>query len=1271
MPSTHSEPAAAVSGQPPEPISGLAISYPVQLPVSQRRADIAATIRDHQVVIVAGETGSGKTTQLPKICLELGRGRDGHVIGHTQPRRIAARTVAERIAEELGTQLGEHIGYKVRFTDRSSDRTAVKVMTDGILLAEMQRDRHLRRYDTIIIDEAHERSLNIDFILGYLKQLLPRRPDLKLIITSATIDPARFSAHFDDAPVIEVSGRMFPVEVRYRELEDDQPSGIVDAVKELLQEGPGDILVFCSGEREIRDAADALEKLRPQRVTDKLAVLPLYARLSAAEQHRVFAPHSQRRVVLATNVAETSLTVPGIHYVVDTGLVRISRFSARTKVQRLPIEPISKASADQRKGRCGRLADGICIRLYAEEDFEARPAFTDPEILRTNLASVILQMTALGLGDIARFPFLDPPDSRNVQAGVQLLDEIGAVTRGVSKRRTPRGRRSARSSEDPSGRPAAQQQTLTTVGRKIVRLPVDPRLGRMVLEAERNGCVRDVITIVAALSIQDPRERPSEMQQHADQSHRRFSDPGSDFASVLNLWRYIKEQQQALSSSGFRRMCKKEFLNYLRVREWQDLDAQLRRVAKELGLAMSKAPAEADAIHRSLLAGLLSHVGMRDAEKRDYLGARGTRFAIFPGSGLFKRQPDFVMSAELVETARLWGRVNARIEPEWAEEIGAHLVKRSYSEPHWAKSRGSVVAYEKVTLYGVPIVTERAVSYGRIDPIVSRELFIRHALVHGDWRTHHEFFATNQALKAEAAGLEDRARRRGIVVDDETLFDYYDARVPADVVSTAHFDSWWKQTRRETPDLLTFTPDMLVHDSAAEVSSADFPLVWQHGEAALPLGYEFEPGSAQDGVTVDIPVETLPLMSATDFSWPVPGLREELVVALIRSLPKALRVNFVPAPNVAKAFLATVTPGQEELVSALRRYLRRTTGVVVPDDAWDLEKVPGHVRPSFRVLDAAGAELETGKDLDALKRSLHAVAGDAVSVAAASVERSGLTSWDLDEVPRVFTQARAGHEVRGYPALVDEGASVAVRVLATEAEQVESMRLGVRRLLLLAASSPTPEVAAAMSNADRLVLALNPQGGAAALLDDAHAAALDALVADHDGLPWDRSSFHALVEVVRRDGRVRTERVISLAGAAVEAGFAVDRRLSGRAELAQLPALSDMRSQWARLMQPGFVAEAGVEALRHYPRYFAAMGQRLDKLPGDPRRDAVLMGTLAGVQAAYLHQVEGLRAGERPGSGLRAIRWMIEELRVSLWAQHLRTARPVSVGRIEKALAEL
>ncbi len=1018
------------------------IRYPDELPVSARREDIAAAIRDHQVVIVAGETGSGKTTQLPKICLELGRGRDGRVIGHTQPRRIAARTVAERIAEELGVDLGAYVGYKVRFTDRSSDRTAVKVMTDGILLAEIQRDRELRGYDTIIIDEAHERSLNIDFILGYLKQLLPRRPDLKLLITSATIDPERFAAHFDDAPIVEVSGRTYPVEVRYRELVDDQTQGITDAVRELMTEGPGDILVFCSGEREIRDAADALKKLKLPRVTDQLEVLPLYARLSAAEQHRVFASHRTRRVVLATNVAETSLTVPGIHYVVDTGLARISRFSARTKVQRLPIEPISQASANQRAGRCGRVAAGICIRLYAEEDFAARPEFTEPEILRTNLASVILQMTALGLGDVARFPFVEPPDTRSVAAGMQLLDEIGAITTEPDRRRS-RGR-GRRRDETPRG-----GHRLTKLGRQLVRLPIDPRLGRMMVEASRHDCLREVVTVVAALSMQDPRERPSDQQELADQKHRRFADPASDFAGLLNLWRYVKDQQKALSSSAFRRMCRSEFLNYLRIREWQDLDSQLRQVAKQLELPLNKQPAAAEAIHQALLAGLLSHIGSKDEEKRDYQGARGTRFSIFPGSALFKKQPPFVMAAELVETSRLWGRMNARIEPEWAEAAGAHLVKRSYSEPHWSKRRGAVMAYEKVTLYGVPIVVDRRVNYGRIDQEAAREIFVRHALVQGEWETHHRFYAANLRMLEEAEELEHRARRRDIVVDDETIFDFYDARVPADVVSKAHFDSWWKKERHTRPDLLTFPADLLTHDSAEQVSTADFPDSWRHADADLALDYHFEPGTELDGVTVDIPVSALNQVEAEDFSWPVPGLRHELVVALIRSLPKALRVNFVPAPNHAQAFLDATTPGEEPLLDALERHLRRTTGVVVAREDWDLDKIPQHLRLSFRVVDDAGSVLGAGKDLAALRAELRSTSDTAIARAGASVERSGLTTWDFDELPRTFVVTRAGHEVRGFPALVvdrqpggDAPSSVSVRVLATEAEQAAAMRRG-------------------------------------------------------------------------------------------------------------------------------------------------------------------------------------------------------------------------------------
>ncbi len=934
------------------------ISYPEELPVSQRRDDIAQAIRDHQVVIVAGETGSGKTTQLPKICLELGRGVTGQ-IGHTQPRRIAARTVAERIAEETSTQLGTAVGYKVRFTDKSGDNTLVKVMTDGILLNEIASDRDLYRYDTLIIDEAHERSLNIDFILGYLRQLLPRRPDLKVIITSATIDPERFAAHFaiDDqpAPIIEVSGRTYPVEVRYRPIADpeqrdtedrDQIQAISDAIDELSANGPGDILVFFSGEREIRDTADALKGRK------NLEVLPLYGRLSAAEQHRVFElpasrTMSHRRVVLATNVAETSLTVPGIRYVIDPGTARISRYSLRTKVQRLPIEPISQASANQRKGRCGRVADGICIRLYSEEDFDSRPEYTDPEIQRTNLASVILQMAAARLGDIRAFPFVDPPDPRSITDGVRLLEELNAM----------------------------KSDRLTDTGRKMARLPVDPRIARMIIEADRQGCAREVLVIAAALSIQDPRERPADNQQAADTAHRRFAQPESDFLTFLALWDYLTDRQRELSGSAFRRMCRAEFLNYLRVREWQDLHAQLQSLSADLGLSTDSSSSERARVHTALLAGLLSHVGMKvvltarpgtppERGRRplpEYLGARGTRFAIFPGSALARKPPDWVVAAELVETSRLWGRIVASVEPEWVEPVAAHLVKRSYSEPRWSKSRGAVIATEKVTLYGIPIVADRTVNFDRIDPVASRELFIRHALVEGDWETRHHFFRDNATLLAEAAELEQRARRRGLVAGEDALFEFYDARVPADVTSARHFDAWWKRQRHQTPDLLTLTLDDLLSAEAAEALELDsaYPEVWTSetqgpaaaGQRALSLSYAFEPGTETDGVTIDIPLSTLNQARPEEFSWQVPGLRHELVTELIRSLPKALRRELVPAPDVAREVLARLdgTTPAGDIRDVLSRELLRLRGVRVPPDAFDLEKLPAHLRITFRI----------------------------------------------------------------------------------------------------------------------------------------------------------------------------------------------------------------------------------------------------------------------------------------------------------------------------------
>jgi len=1259
------------------------VVYPDELPVSKRRDDIAAAIRDHQVVIVAGETGSGKTTQLPKICLELGRGVHG-MIGHTQPRRIAARSVAERIAEEIGTTIGEPggvVGYQVRFTDHSSRDTLVKLMTDGILLAELQHDRMLSAYDTLIIDEAHERSLNIDFILGYLKQLLPKRPDLKVVITSATIDPERFAAHFAQrdgtpAPIVEVSGRTYPVEIRYRPLVEeqyddddgepvvrDQTEAVVDACRELTAEGPGDILVFLPGEREIRDTADVLTKVSASATgVNGFDVVPLYARLSSAEQHKVFERHTRRRVVLATNVAETSLTVPGIRYVVDAGVARISRYSYRTKVQRLPIEAISQASANQRSGRCGRVEAGIAVRLYAEEDFEARPEFTDPEILRTNLASVILQMTALGLGDVGRFPFVDPPDQRNVKAGVQLLEELGAVV--------------STSSTNGGG------NRLTAVGRQLVALPVDPRLARMVLEAASLGVLREVLVITAALSLQDPRERPAEQRPQADQKHARFKDETSDFLTLLNLWRYVKQQQRDLSSSAFRRMCKAEYLNYLRIREWQELESQLRQVCKQLKIEVPKVSTgspneqgeiDGDAIHQAMLSGLLSHIGLRDPDKRDYLGARNARFSVFPASGLFRKQPQFLMAAELVETSKLWARTNAAIDPAWAERLGAHLVKRSWSEPHWSKKRAAVLAYERVTLYGVPLASERLVSYAQVDAALARELFIRHALVYGEWETRQKFFAQNRALLEEAEELENRARRRGIVVDEHTLFDFYDARVGAEVVSGAHFDSWWKRARQKKPDLLTFDPDMLVNESAGSVTAHDYPDEWREGDLALPLTYQFQPGTAADGVTVDVPVATLNQVDPSGFTWQVPGLREDLVTALIRSLPKNLRVSFVPAPNFARDFLAAVSPGEETLLDALERFLRGVTGTHVPREAWDWAKVPDHLRPTFRVVDERGKVVGEGKDLEALKAPLRPKFTAAMAEAAADsgLTVTGQTTWTFGTVERTFTQVRAGHEVRGFPALVDEQTSVGMQVFGSEAEQVASHRRGLRRLLMLAIPSPAKRIASALSNTDKLGLAGSPYPSATALLEDCVAAAVDELVDRHGGPVWDEASYDVLRTRVAADLEEATRGVMHDVIRVLAAWRDVDRLLSGSASMPLLPALADMKAQVGRLVFRGFVADVGVAALRHLPRYLAAVTARRERLDGELSRDRMLMDQVASLQDAYLHRVEALPDGRPPSDGLERVRWLLEEYRVSLWAQQLGTAQPVSDTRIRKALDAL
>ncbi|WP_046508226.1 ATP-dependent RNA helicase HrpA [Streptomyces odonnellii] len=1256
-----------------------AVTYPEQLPVSQKKDTILEAIRDHQVVIVAGETGSGKTTQIPKICLELGRGVRG-MIGHTQPRRIAARTVAERVAEELRTPLGEAVGWKVRFTDQvDQDATFVKLMTDGILLAEIQTDRELRAYDTIIIDEAHERSLNIDFLLGYLAQLLPRRPDLKVVITSATIDPERFSRHFGDAPIVEVSGRTYPVEVRYRPLleEDgeegdrDQITAISEAVDELRAAGSGDILVFLSGEREIRDTADALEK-RKLRGTE---VLPLYARLSHAEQHRVFQRPSAgvtHRIVLATNVAETSLTVPGIKYVIDPGTARISRYSHRTKVQRLPIERISQASANQRKGRCGRTSDGICVRLYSEDDFESRPEFTDAEILRTNLASVILQMTAAGLGDIEKFPFIDPPDHRNIRDGVQLLQELGAFDAERSAQKDPKKR-------------------LTPLGRKLSQLPVDPRLARMVIEADRNGCVREVMVIAAALSIQDPRERPAEKQTQADQQHARFRDETSDFLAYLNLWRYIREQQKTLSSSAFRRMCKSEYLNFLRIREWQDIYSQLRTVARQMGIHLNEEDAADQAVHVSLLAGLLSHIGMKDVKdaggeggsgrntaKNEYLGARSAKFAVFPGSSLFKKPPRFIMSAELVETSRLWARVNAKIEPEWIEPLAGHLLKRTYSEPHWEKDAAAVMAYEKVTLYGVPIVAQRKVNFGRIDAEASRELFIRHALVEGDWRTHHQFFHDNRKLLGEVEELEHRARRRDILVDDETLYDFYDRRVPEDVVSGAHFDSWWKKKRRDEPELLDFERSMLINEKAGSVTKDDYPDTWRQGPLTFRVTYQFEPGADADGVTVHVPLQVLNQVTSEGFDWQIPGLREEVVMELIRSLPKPVRRHYVPAPNYAKAFLERAVPLQEPLPVTLARELQRMVGVPVSGDDFDLSRVPDHLKITFRIVDERRRKIAEDKDLEALRLRLRPKARQALSQAAAAtavrsggeaIERTGLTDWTIGTLTRIFETRRAGQPVKAYPALVDQGATVAVRLFDTEAEQQQAMWAGTRRLILLNIPvNPAKFASDRLTNQQKLALSRNPHGSVQALFDDCAMAAADKLIADHGGPAWDEESFRKLYDKVRADLVDATVRTIGQVQQILAAWQACERRLKATTSLTLINNVQDVRDQLAALVPAGFVTRTGLRRLPDLMRYLVAVDRRLQQMPTAVQRDTTRMEKVHEMQDEYAWLLEQLPKGRPVPQQVLDIRWLIEELRVSYFAHALGTAQPVSDKRIMKAI---
>ena len=1373
-----------------EPFIPEVITYPEELPVSERRDDIMNAIRDNQVVIIAGETGSGKTTQIPKMCLELGLGAKG-LIGHTQPRRLAARSVAERIAEELGQKIGETVGYQVRFTSEVGEHSAIKLMTDGILLAEIQNDKLLRRYSTLIIDEAHERSLNIDFILGYLKRILPQRPDLKVIITSATIDPERFARHFspsyvpgkgivdenlsdeereiaeailpDDAPpIIEVSGRTYPVEIRYRPLDGDElylddeevaedrdpTDAILDAIKELSKEAPGDILIFFSGEREIRDAKDAIEAMVLKSPRLNYEVLPLYARLSLAEQHRVFSPGSRPRIVLATNVAETSLTVPGIKYVIDTGTARISRYSARTKVQRLPIERISQASANQRSGRCGRVSDGIAIRLYSEEDFNSRPEFTDPEILRTNLAAVILQMIAIGVvrepGDISRFPFVQPPASRAINDGVNLLRELGALTERPRQPRKGRG----------------NSATLTAIGRAMAAFPVDPRLARMIIEGGRRNCAKEMMVLAAALTIQDPRERPADVRAEADAMHARFVDDTSDFSSFLLLWDYINEQQAALSSSQLRKMCHREYINYLRIREWQDLFAQLREMGRTANIHASggrdiNASAHEIDIHKSLLSGLLSHVGVKEEREKDskgrnrgpreYLGARGTKFAIFPGSGLFKKSPDWVLSAELVETSRLWARTNASIDPQWIEEIGKHLISVQYSEPHWSLSSGAAVAYAKGTLFGLTIYADRPVQYARVDAAAARELFIQSALVEGQWHTQHKFYLRNQRALAEVEELEARLRRRDLRVDDSVLFAFYDARIPAHVTDVRAFDKWWKQARLEDDNYLDFNPEKLINEEAADYDDSQFPRQWvqrtDSGELTLDLRYEYAPtagiggartdAAKRDGVAVQVPILFLNQLSPEPFRWQIPGLRHELVTALIKSLPKAIRRNFVPAPDVARAACAALeedySPATDELIPSLALVLRRLRGVVVEPEAFNWDAVPEHLKMGFQVRNARNKILGEGKDLRTLQQQLHkeirGALADSLGASddtmakmvalaqggsgnsdgsgssgnsAASAKKgaknaqsgatqvadahgsqvreiSGLTEFPAGlfpngEIPRKVQRIIATQAVNGYPALVDEETSVGLRIFPTEAEQLHAQRRGIIRLLQLQVPSPVRYVSEHLSHKEKIVFTQNPHGSIDELIRDCTVAALDHLV-PHTPI-FTHAEYSELYEHVRAELIETVFDVTKLVAEILSEATALKKAIKKATSLTTMHAVSDVKAQMENLVYPGFVAKTGYDQLVHIPRYLKAAQVRLTKLGPNLHRDNQLMLTVQDLEDSYDNAVKSLPAGTIVPDALRRVNWMIEELRVSFFAQELGTAYTVSEKRIAKAQRE-
>lgn len=1245
-------------------------TYPEHLPVSDRREEISKAIKNNQVVIVAGETGSGKTTQLPKICLELGRGVAG-LIGHTQPRRLAARSIANRIADELQTELGATVGYKVRFKDQVSAKTYLKLMTDGILLAEVQGDRFLNDYDTLIIDEAHERSLNIDFLLGYLKHLLPKRPDLKLIITSATIDTGRFSRHFSNAPVIEVSGRTYPVDVRYRPLLEDKKSddekeaqskdiqqAILEAVDELaaidIKQGksPGHILIFFSGEREIREAAESLRKHHPPQTE----ILPLYARLSGAEQNRVFSQAKNRRIVLATNVAETSLTVPGIHYVIDTGTVRISRYSYRSKIQRLPIEPISQSSANQRKGRCGRIADGVCIRLYSEDDFNIRPEFTEPEIKRTNLASVILKMESLRLGHIEDFPFIEPPDSRYIKDGYKLLHELCAVD---------------------------DINTVTALGKELARLPVDPKVGRMLLAAREFNCLQELLIIGSALSVQDPRERPADKQQQADEKHRLINSPAdedadnkqkqdekkSDFLFYLKLWRVYEAQRKHLTQNKLRKFCKQHFLSYNRMQEWRDIYQQIFTLLKEQGTKLNTTEAGYEDIHKSLLSGLLGNIGTKSVENNEFLGPRNIHFHIHPGSWQARKPPKWVMCGELVETSRLYGRMVARIEPEWIEGLAPHLIKRNYSEPHWQKKPAQVAAYERTTLYGVTVQPKRRINYGPVDSVLAREIFIREALVQGDFYTRASFFKYNQSVISEIESLEAKSRRRDILVDEQALFEFYDERLPAGIYSGKAFEKWLKSVQKEHPEILFLQKKELMRHEAEHISEGQFPSTMELNGVTFKLDYHFDPGHAEDGVTVIIPLAILGQLREQSFDYLVPGLLRDKVIALIKCLPKALRKIFVPVPDYADGFLAAGCDWSMPLIDSLASHMQKVSATSVASDVWQLENLPVFYYMNFRVIDQEGQVLAVGRNLPHLQYELSDLSEDVLSeLPTSDIEKENITQWDFGDLPDVIELEQHGLTIRAYPAIVDEcedGESVSVRLFSDEEQAASHRRTGLRRLFRLVARQEMKYLRKNLRHLDKIQLYYTSIGNKQSLLQDLEDAIIDyALFPEVDDIRSEEM-FNKLAGEAKQKLMKVADETCDMLHELLFQYHKLAKRLQGNIPLTWFNAVKDIRQQLGGLIYEGFISATPRHWLKHLPRYIQAINLRLDKLErslaADKQRQAEMQKHWDRVYTQISDEPEQVLSLE-----WEQYRWMMEEMRVSLFAQELKAAIPISVKKLDK-----